>query len=63
MTMPCRPIHSSFETLRLAGEKLGSGHGYHRFGSATHEQLSARGLGRFGQLARPCAIFTDFRER
>jgi len=62
MTARTRPIHCNFETLRLAGERLRSGHGYHRFGSATNEQLSARVLGRLGQITRPSAIFTDFRE-
>ncbi|MDI7861235.1 hypothetical protein MRS76_04640 [Rhizobiaceae bacterium n13] len=57
MTAQLRPIHSSFETLRHARE---ISRGYHHFGSATNEQLTARG---FGRTSRPAAIFSDFRAR
>ncbi|KKX28031.1 hypothetical protein [Rhizobium sp. LC145] len=63
MTTRYRPIHSGFETLRIAGLSPRSSEGYHRFGSATHEQITARALGRSGSITRPSAIFADFRER
>ncbi|MGF9692871.1 MULTISPECIES: hypothetical protein [unclassified Rhizobium] len=63
MTTRIRPIHSGFETLRLAGLSPRSTEGYHNFGSATNEQISARGYLRRGGLARPTAVFADFRER
>src|SRR3546814_4227537 len=34
-----RPIHSGFESLRIAGMSSRSTQDYHRFGSATNEQL------------------------
>lgn len=58
MTARFRPIHSGFETLRLAAAR--SSDNYHRFGSATNEQLTARGHGR---VTRQSAIFTDFQAR
>lgn len=63
MTIRFRPIHSGFETLRIAGMSPRSSEGYHHFGSATNEQLTARALGRTGSITRPSAIFADFRER
>lgn len=63
MTTRSRPIHSGFESLRLAGMSPRSSEGYHRFGSATNEQLTARAIGRTGSITRPAAIFADFRER
>lgn len=63
MTTRIRPIHSGFETLRLAGLSARSTTGYHNFGSATNEQLTAIAYTRRGALSRPTAIFTDFRER
>jgi hypothetical protein len=63
MTTRIRPIHSGFETLRLAGLSPRSTQGYHNYGSATHEQLTARAFSRRGNLTRPTAIFADFRER
>lgn len=63
MTTRIRPIHSGFETLRLAGLSPRSTASYHNFGSATNEQMTARAFGQRGGLARPTAIFTDFRER
>lgn len=63
MTTRSRPIHSGFESLRLAGMSPRSSEGYHRFGSATNEQLTARAIGRAGSITRPAAIFADFRER
>ena len=62
MTVRALPIHCKFETLRLAAERQRSGQPYHRFGSATNEQLSARVLGRVGPITRPSALFCDFRE-
>jgi hypothetical protein len=59
MTIRTRPIHSGFETLRIAGMPR-STKGYHHFGSATNEQLTALSL---GQITRPTAVFADFRER
>lgn len=61
MTSRFRPVHSNFETLRVASVTVRSGHGYHRFGSATNEQITARALGR-GQITRPTTVFADFRE-
>ena len=63
MTTRYRPIHSGFETLRLAGETDRSSQGYHRFGSATNEQLTALSFAGFGRITRPTAVFSDFRER
>jgi hypothetical protein len=63
MTTRYRPIHSGFETLRLAGEPARSTQGYHRFGSATNEQLTALSFAGFGRITRPTAIFCDLRER
>ncbi len=63
MTTRFRPIHSGFETLRIAGLPPRSTQGYHRFGSATNEQMTARALAHQAQVTRPAAIFTDFRER
>jgi hypothetical protein len=63
MTTRARPIHSGFESLRIAGMPPRSTQGYHRFGSATNEQLTARAIGRMGSITRPSAIFADFRER
>lgn len=57
-----RPIHSNFETLRVAGLSAPSHHSYHRLGSASTEQLSARGTARMGRIGRPAAVFADFRE-
>lgn len=63
MMTRARPIHSGFESLRAAGMPQRSSPGYHRFGSATNEQLTARAIGRMDKITRPSAIFTDFRER
>ncbi len=63
MTTRFRPIHSGFETLRVAGVGPRSTHGYHRFGSATNEQITSRAMGRPVGVSRPSAIFADFRER
>ncbi|GEO84413.1 MULTISPECIES: hypothetical protein [Alphaproteobacteria] len=62
MIVRARPLHCKFETLRLAAEPLRSGQPYHRFGSATNEQLTALGLGRATMIARPVALFADFRQ-
>jgi hypothetical protein len=56
-------MHSGFESLRIAGLAPRSTSGYHRFGSATNEQLTARAMGRLDTITRPAAIFADFRER
>ncbi|MCB5202849.1 hypothetical protein LH464_10240 [Neorhizobium sp. T786] len=63
MTTRSRPIHCGFESLRNASLPPRSTQGYHRFGSATNEQLTARAIGRTGSITRPSAIFADFRER
>jgi len=63
MTIRFRPIHSGFESLRFAGMSPRSSQGYHRFGSATNEQLTARAIDRSDSITRPMAIFADFRER
>jgi hypothetical protein len=63
MTVRIRPIHSGFETLRVAGLSPRSTSGYHNFGSATNEQLTARAYGRRVSFTRPTEIFADFRER
>ena len=59
MTHHFRPIHSGFETLRKAG-KTTQHAGYHRFNTATNEQLTARG---FAGTMRPAQIFADFAQR
>jgi hypothetical protein len=63
MTTRFRPIHSGFETLRTAGLSPRSTQGYHHFGSATNEQITARAMGRPPGVTRPAAVFADFRER
>jgi hypothetical protein len=63
MLMRNRPIHSGFETLRLAGLLPRSTQGYHNFGSATNEQLTASAFGRRVGPSRPTAVFADFSER
>jgi hypothetical protein len=63
MTMRSRPIHSGFETLRLAGLSPRSTQGYHHFGSATNEQMTSRAMARSTGVSRPTAVFADFRER
>jgi hypothetical protein len=59
MTVRTRPLHCKFETLRLAVEPMRSSQPYHRRGTATNEQLTAR---LFGRLNRPTAPFADLRE-
>ncbi|MCJ8517286.1 hypothetical protein ABID21_000025 [Pseudorhizobium tarimense] len=63
MTTRSRPIHSGFESLRVTGLSPRSTQGYHRFASATNEQLSARAIAGLGRITRPAAVFADFRER
>jgi hypothetical protein len=63
MTSRFRPIHSGFETLRAAGVGPRSTQGYHRFGSATNEQLTSRAMAHPAGITRPSAVFADFRER
>lgn len=63
MTTRFRPIHSGFETLRAAGIGPRSTQGYHRFGSATNEQMTSRSMARPLGITRPAAVFVDFRER
>ncbi|TDK37215.1 hypothetical protein E2F50_10020 [Rhizobium deserti] len=63
MTMRFRPIHSGFETLRVAGLSPRSTQGYHHFGSATNEQITSRAMARPAGVSRPTAVFADFRER
>jgi hypothetical protein len=63
MTTRFRPIHSGFETLRIAGLAPRSTQGYHRFGSATNEQMTSRAMAHPAGITRPAAVFADFRER
>ena len=63
MTTRFRPIHSGFETLRAAGLSPRATQGYHRFGSATNEQMTSRSMARPMGVSRPAAVFADFRER
>jgi hypothetical protein len=63
MTTRFRPIHSGFETLRIAGLSPRTTDGYHHFGSATNEQMTSRAMGRPLGATRPSAVFADFRER
>ncbi|AYD00262.1 hypothetical protein [Neorhizobium sp. NCHU2750] len=63
MTSRYRPIHSGFETLRAAGIGPRSTQGYHRFGSATNEQMTSRAMASLHSITRPSAVFADFRER
>jgi hypothetical protein len=62
MTARYRPIHCGFETLRHASEMARSTQGYRGHGSAANEQMIARGTGVSTRIARPAAIFADFRE-
>jgi hypothetical protein len=62
MTARYRPIHCGFETLRHASEMARSPQGYRGHGSAANEQMIARGTGVSTRIARPAAIFADFRE-
>ncbi len=63
MTTRFRPVHSGFETLRLAGLGPRSSQGYHRFGAAANEQMTARAAMEQVRVTRPAAVFADFRER
>lgn len=63
MTTRFRPVHSGFETLRLAGLRPRSSQGYHRFGAAANEQMTARAAMQQVRVTRPAAVFADFRER
>ncbi|CDZ38862.1 Hypothetical protein NGAL_HAMBI1145_45810 [Neorhizobium galegae bv. officinalis] len=63
MTTRFRPIHSGFETLRIAGLSPRSTKGYHHFGSATNEQLTSCAMARPVGVTRPASVFADFRER
>jgi hypothetical protein len=62
MSARYRPIHCGFETLRHASESARNTQSYRHFGSAANEQMIARGTGSSTRVARPTAIFTDFRE-
>jgi hypothetical protein len=62
MTARYRPIHCGFETLRHASEMVRTTQGYRGHGSAANEQMIARGTGVTARVARPAAIFADFRE-
>lgn len=63
MTTRLRPIHSGFETLRIAGMSARTTSGYHHFGSVTNEQITSRAFGRPAGITRPTSVFADFRER
>jgi len=51
------PAIASSRPSRLATASTQRRHPYHRFGSATNEQLTARGLGRTGFINRPTVLF------
>ncbi|MDS7596570.1 hypothetical protein [Agrobacterium tumefaciens] len=63
MTTRFRPVHSGFESLRLAGLSPRTSTGYHRFGAAANEQMTARAAAQQVRVTRPAAVFADFRER
>lgn len=63
MTTRFRPIHSGFETLRIAGMSPRSTDGYHHFGSAANEQMTSRSMSRPVGITRPSSVFADFRAR
>ncbi|PTM98680.1 hypothetical protein [Mycoplana dimorpha] len=58
MTARLRPIHSSFETLRLAGNRPAYGFGGRR--APANEQLTASG---YARINRPAHIFAEFIQR
>ncbi len=60
MTARLRPIHSSFETLRLAGLTSRPTSGFNRFGMSANEQMTATG---YSRIMRPAQIHTDFIQR
>jgi hypothetical protein len=61
MTARFRPIHCGFETLRQASASGHSSQSNRHVGYAANEQMIARGTGTSGRVARPTAIFADFR--
>lgn len=61
MTARFRPIHSGFDTLRRAIEPVRTINGHRGVGIAANEQMVARGTGISARVARPAAIFADFR--
>ena len=58
MTARFRPIHSSFETLRLTGRR--AGHGFSGIAAPANEQLTATG---FARITRPVQLFSEFIQR
>jgi hypothetical protein len=62
MTARFRPIHCGFDTLRRALEPARATNGHRSLGIAANEQMTARGTGISARVARPTAIFADFRE-
>lgn len=61
MTARFRPIHCGFDTLRRAIEPVRTISGRRNVGIAANEQMVARGTGISARVARPAAIFADFR--
>jgi hypothetical protein len=57
MTARFRPIHSSFETLRHTGRRVGHGFGV---AAPANEQLTATG---FARIIRPVQLYSDFIQR
>ena len=62
MTARFRPIHSGFDTLRRVIVPVRATNGHRSLGIAANEQMTARGTGMSARVARPTAIFADFRE-
>ncbi|WP_153366275.1 hypothetical protein [Rhizobium sp.] len=62
VTARFRPIHCGFDTLRRAIEPVRAINGHRSVGIAANEQMTARGTGISARVARPAAIFADFRQ-
>lgn len=62
VTARFRPIHCGFDTLRRAIEPVRATNGHRSVGIAANEQMIARGTGISARIARPTAIFADFRQ-
>lgn len=64
MSTKSRPVHSTFETMRLAGLSARTSHGYHRFSSVASEQLSGRDTAtRRGGNVSPMTVLAGFSHR
>lgn len=62
VTARFRPIHCGFDTLRRAILPARATSGHRSVGIAANEQMTARGTGISARVARPTAIFADFRQ-